>query len=259
MAADRLLATIGDAYSRVAAGYDEHYRDAISEAENKLVFDLLRQALPAGRLIDLGCGTGLALDHLGIAPSDYVGVDISEGMLKVGRAKHPEYEFVQADMTSLPFGDCSFDAAISLFGPPSYCPSLVAVKEETYRILRPGGVYFLMLYGLDHKSKGPSCVIEEADAGGLMRSHYSVHYLRAAFPGSLVFGMTANDDYALPEGAIDDRFITHNLIRGLVSPERCFYLIVYGTKTDHKDTSTLKFTCTTWRGEDESGGDRQWR
>lgn len=250
MAAGRLLATIADAYSRVAADYDDHYRDAVSEAENRLIFDFLGQALPAGRIADLGCGTGVALDYLTIAPSEYVGVDISAGMLKIARKKHPEHEFVRADMTELPFGGASFDAAISLFGPPSYCRSLIAVQQELRRVLRPGGIYFLMLYGLGHKSKGPACVIEEADAQGLMRSHYSVRYVRSTFPGALVFGMTTSEDYALPAEAIDDRFITRNLIRGLVSPEDSYYLVVYGTKSEDTDGSTLKFTCTTWRGDD---------
>lgn len=252
MAVQRLLATIGAAYSGVAADYDDHYQDAVSEAENKLIFDFLRQALPQGRIVDLGCGTGLALDHLKIATRNYVGADISDGMLKVARRKHPEHEFVQADMTELPFGDASFDAAISLFGPPSYCLSLAAVRQEIYRLLRPGGVYFLMLYGLGHKSKGPACVIEEADAQGPMRSPHSVRYVRSTFPGALVFGMTTSEDYALPEGTIDARFITRNLIRGLIAPEGSYYLVVYGTKIDDRDASTLKFTCTTWRGEDGS-------
>jgi len=251
VATNKLAVTVGDAYSRVAADYDDHYRDPVSEAENRLVFGFLQQALPHGRVLDLGCGTALALDKLTIAPGDYVGVDISPGMLKIAEDKHPGYEFIEADMTDLPFEPASFDAAISLFGPPSYCQSLMAVRRELRRVLRPGGVYFLMLYGLRHKTKGAACVIEEANAQGLLRSHYSADYVRANFPGALVFGMTTPEDYQIPVSAIEDRFITRNLIRGLISPDESYYLLVYGTKDREKDTSALKFTCTTWLGDIE--------
>jgi ubiquinone/menaquinone biosynthesis C-methylase UbiE len=251
MTAERLIETIDQAYSRVAGHYDEHYLDPVSEAENKLVFSFLEQALPHGRVVDLGCGTGLALDRLSISPDEYVGVDISAGMLAIARQKHPRYQFVKADMTRLPFEDASFDSAISLFGPPSYCRSLAAVRQELRRVLRPGGVYFLMLYGLRHKTKGAACVIEESNADGLMRSHYSSEYVRSNFPGALVFGMTTTDDYEAPISAIDDKFITRNLVRGLISPDESYYLLVYGTTDGEKDTSTLKFTCTTWRGDIE--------
>ncbi len=247
MTTERPIETIGEAYSRLAQGYDAHYADPVSEAENRLVFGFLEQALPDGRTIDLGCRTALALDHLSIAPDKYLGVDLSTGMLAIARQKHPHHEFVKADMAHLPCEAASFDAAISLFGPSSYCLSLVAVKEEVYRVLRPGGVYFLMLYGFNHKRKGAACVIEEGQVEGVMRSHCSAQYVRANFPGALVFGMTTGDGYTATGPITEGTFIARNLIRGLIRPEDSFYLVVCGAKELSKDTGTLKFTCATWR------------
>lgn len=105
-----------------------------------------------------------------------------------------------------------------------------------------------MLYGLAHKQKGAACVIEEESAQYLMRSHYSADYVRLNFPGARVFGMTTSEDYSLPAFQADDKFIIRNMIRGLLSPDECFYLLVYGTKEGSRDVSSLKFTCTTWSG-----------
>jgi SAM-dependent methyltransferase len=248
MASRGSCSAVATAHSRVAAEYDDHYHDAVSEVENTLIFNFLEQALPRGRVADLGCGTGLALDHLKMGSDRYVGVDISSEMLDVARFKHPGYEFIQADMTRPPFAGESFDAAISLFGPPSYCRSLLEVKQEISRILRPGGVYFLMLDGLAHRRKGGTCVIEEESAQDLVRNHYSADHVRLNFPGALVLGMTTSEDYSLPAFHADDKFIIRNMIRGLLSPDECFYLLVYGSKNGGRDVNRLKLTRTTRAG-----------
>ena len=60
----------------------------------------LRFLVPEGRrVLDLGCGTGALLDQL--KPSYGVGVDFSEAMIEVARAKHPHLTFVHGDVEAL--------------------------------------------------------------------------------------------------------------------------------------------------------------
>jgi SAM-dependent methyltransferase len=48
---------------------------------------------PPKRVLDLGCGTGLAINHLNCSPNHYIGVDASEAMLQVAKKKFPAFDF----------------------------------------------------------------------------------------------------------------------------------------------------------------------
>lgn len=69
------------------------------------------------RVLDVGTGTGFIALLLAELGHEVVGVDISEGMLKVARDKAKkagvDVEFMQGDAEELPFDDESFDAVIS--------------------------------------------------------------------------------------------------------------------------------------------------
>ena len=73
------------------------------------------------------------------------GIDISEGMLEVGRKKVQEknlqqkISFKKADSESLPYADASFDAVTVAFGVRNF-ENLELGITEMYRVLRPGGV-----------------------------------------------------------------------------------------------------------------------
>jgi ubiquinone/menaquinone biosynthesis C-methylase UbiE len=63
-------------------------------------------ALPPARTLDVACGTGFLTQHL---QGEVVGLDASEGMIEIARARMPGSEFVVGDALSLPFADGSFD------------------------------------------------------------------------------------------------------------------------------------------------------
>ncbi|MCL1800428.1 MAG: class I SAM-dependent methyltransferase, partial [Promicromonosporaceae bacterium] len=64
--------------------------------------------------------------------------DISEGMLEVGRQRHPHLEFVTGNALALPFVSASFDAATISFGLRNM-PDVTAVLHELARVVKPGG------------------------------------------------------------------------------------------------------------------------
>ena len=100
-------------------------------------------------VLDIACGTGdLAIAVKRASPQSSIeGIDISEGMLDVARAK-PEavkaYRSMSiADASSIPFGDGSFDCAMCAFGFRNFPDRLAALKEAS-RVLRPGGMLFVL-------------------------------------------------------------------------------------------------------------------
>jgi SAM-dependent methyltransferase len=72
--------------------------------------ELVRAAfLPLGRrVLDLGCGEGATLLHLG-APAGAVGVDLFAAKVAFARERLPGCELVCASATDLPFADARFD------------------------------------------------------------------------------------------------------------------------------------------------------
>ena len=63
-------------------------------------------ALPPARTLDVACGTGFLTRHL---RGDVVGLDASEAMVEIARARMPARRFVVGDALSLPFGDGAFE------------------------------------------------------------------------------------------------------------------------------------------------------
>ncbi len=114
-------------------------------ARRRLALQLLRNytARPAGRVIDLGCGTGgnLALFEA-FAPTLLVGVDLSPAALALARCKRPGACLARADLSDdLPFAPSSFDIA-TLFNVlyHEWVKDDFRVLENVCRLLRPGGL-----------------------------------------------------------------------------------------------------------------------
>ncbi|HYE95088.1 MAG TPA: bifunctional demethylmenaquinone methyltransferase/2-methoxy-6-polyprenyl-1,4-benzoquinol methylase UbiE [Rubricoccaceae bacterium] len=106
----------------------------------------LKAALPGqpAALLDVATGTAdLALALLRLGPERVVGVDLSEGMLALGRAKvarrgqEARVSLVQGDAAALPFADDTFDGATAGFGVRNF-EDLRAGLAEIRRVLRPG-------------------------------------------------------------------------------------------------------------------------
>jgi SAM-dependent methyltransferase len=91
-----------------------------------------------GRLLDVGCGTGAHASVLGALGWELTGVDISEDMLRIARARG--LDVVQADAAQLPFDDQSFDAAVSLWTHTDV-DDFQATAGEVARVLRPGAAF----------------------------------------------------------------------------------------------------------------------
>jgi len=101
--------------------------------------DLVRSAFfpLQGRVLDLGCGEGATLYHLG-APEGAVGVDLFEDKIAFAQARMPQCRFIAASALDLPFEAKSFDH-ILIRDVVHHIPEPDKLIDECARVLAPGG------------------------------------------------------------------------------------------------------------------------
>lgn len=101
----------------------------------------------AQEILDIACGTGdfsIAIAKAMAPGSRVTGLDLSEGMLAVMRAKlaaeglDDRVACMQGDSESMPYTDASFDCVTIAFGIRNFEHSEVALRE-ILRVLKPGG------------------------------------------------------------------------------------------------------------------------
>lgn len=96
-------------------------------------------------IIDVATGTGdFALEALALKPNRIVGVDISAGMLEMGKQKMKKkgvdhiIDMQMGDSEKLLFEDNTFDAGIVAFGVRNF-ENLEKGLSDMRRVLKPGG------------------------------------------------------------------------------------------------------------------------
>jgi len=160
-----LKVSVIDYYNELANKYDSIYSDKVSMCENEVLFDWLSRRRLEGRVLDVGCGTGIVLDYVvpTIVPGDYIGFDISANMLMCAREKHPDYatRFIRHDMMHSRIGwEEGFENVWCLFGvltclPSSYIPDAIAILMS---YVKDGGSLILVPNGTrDPRERESSC------------------------------------------------------------------------------------------------------
>mgnify|MGYP001164174211 FL=1 len=110
----------------------------------KKAVQILRKNQPK-LILDIATGTAdFAIEALSLKPKKIIGIDISEGMLSVGREKlikrnlTDKIELLVGDSETLPFKDNLFDAIIVSFGVRNF-ENLEKGLSDMLRVLKPGG------------------------------------------------------------------------------------------------------------------------
>jgi SAM-dependent methyltransferase len=101
----------------------------------------------SGRLLEVPVGTGVLTMpvYRELPGADIICLDYSEAMMASAQAKAQaaglqNVRFMQGDVGALPFGDEQFDIVLSLNGFHAF-PNKEAAYRETFRVLKPGGVF----------------------------------------------------------------------------------------------------------------------
>lgn len=139
-------------FDKISGNYDGLNRVisfGIDVKWRKKVIKLVEATKPES-VLDIATGTGdLAISLADTNAKRIVGLDISEGMLAVGRKKiaaknlSEKIEMVQADSEALPFEDNSFDAITVAFGVRNF-EHLEKGLSEILRVLKPNGIFVVL-------------------------------------------------------------------------------------------------------------------
>ncbi|WP_051865161.1 class I SAM-dependent methyltransferase [Streptomyces griseus] len=130
-------AELAEIYDLVHRGRGKDYR-----VEAEQVADLVRARMPGARsLLDLACGTGQHLRCFAELFSEVAGLELSEPMLAVARARLPRVRCHQGDMRSFDLGR-RFDVITCMFGSIGYLATTRELADALRRVARhlsPGG------------------------------------------------------------------------------------------------------------------------
>jgi SAM-dependent methyltransferase len=103
------------------------------------------------RLLDVACGSGLAIELGRLRGAQCAGIDASKRLVRVARFRNPDSDIRVGDMHDLPWEDGAFDVVTSFRGIWGTTPDAVA---EIGRVLRPGGRLGLTVWGHLKESPG---------------------------------------------------------------------------------------------------------
>ncbi len=108
-------------------------------------------------ILDVATGTGdFAIQALSLEPQKITGIDISEGMLAVGRKKidrlglSDKVSLMKGDSENLQFSDNTFDAVTVGFGVRNF-EDLEKGLSEICRVLKPGGMLVVLEFSRPRK------------------------------------------------------------------------------------------------------------
>ena len=148
---DEVLGPLRQAYDGGAAWRDSISKEPWKQAERQAFAGRLA---PGARLLEIGAGTGQDsawFQQQGLA---VVAADLSPAMVERCRAKGIEAHVM--DFLQLGFPAASFDAVFAmncLLHVPNH--DLPAVLAAVRALLRPGGLFFVGVYGAEQSGEGP--------------------------------------------------------------------------------------------------------
>lgn len=150
---------VAEMFDNISKRYDflNHFLSlGIDKIWRRKAIRILAESKPQ-LILDIATGTGdFALAALKLKPKKVTGLDLSAGMLEVGRVKMKKkkvdhiIEMIQGDSENLPFESNHFDAFTVGFGVRNF-ENLEKGLGEMLRVLKPGGTGIILEFSKPKK------------------------------------------------------------------------------------------------------------
>jgi SAM-dependent methyltransferase len=140
---------VDEGWGRLAADFA-----TLSEPANCREYVAVHHRLEVGdgdRLLDVACGSGLAIELAGVRGAACAGIDASARLVAIAQDRSPTADIQVGDMHALPWEPGSFDVVTSFRGVWGTTPD---VLTEIHRVLTPGGRLGLTVWGHIKASPG---------------------------------------------------------------------------------------------------------
>ena len=147
-----MLEKMNEFFNKRLDGYDEHMMTNIESSD--VFYPFTAECLPkvdGAKIIDLGCGTGLELEHyFRLNPSAKItGIDLTESMLNALKNKFPEKDLtlICGSYFDVPFNENTFDAAVSVESLHHFTKEeKIPLYTKLCKSLKDGGYFILTDY-----------------------------------------------------------------------------------------------------------------
>ncbi len=137
---------VGEGYDAIGERFDEWRRQIVGDPRERWLEELTSRLFEGARVLELGCGSGLAETQLLAKRFRVTGVDVSATQIRRARVNLPEARSVHADFTSLELPSASFEAVASFYSfnhvPRELLPTIF---ERIHGWLRPAGFFLVSL------------------------------------------------------------------------------------------------------------------
>jgi SAM-dependent methyltransferase len=115
------------------------------------VFDVLKPG-PGTKLLDVGCGAGLAMQIAAERGASVAGLDAAEGLAHVAMERLPDADIRVGDLEELPFSEAEFSAATS-FNAVQFATDPSRALAELRRVCLPHSPVALVTWGAPERSE----------------------------------------------------------------------------------------------------------
>jgi ubiquinone/menaquinone biosynthesis C-methylase UbiE len=143
----------GDIFSKQTDRHTQAFLDDVRKNRKRYAWNIdpfVKQAAQSGhRILEIGCGVGVDATHFAQLGKDIVAIDLAPEAVKLAKYHFAELG-VNGDLQvenaeQLNFEDGIFDTVYSM-GVLHHTPRIEKAMDEIFRVLKPGGKVYLMLY-----------------------------------------------------------------------------------------------------------------
>ncbi len=144
----KAVARLSDEQRRIQDDWMRHFHEQLSDEHRRIAsfnHGYAARSARSGRTLEIGAGLGEHLHYEDLSTHEYYAVELRENMAEAIRRDFPTVVTLVADCQQrLPYDHASFDRAIAIHV-LEHLPNLPAALDEIVRLLKPGGVFAVVI------------------------------------------------------------------------------------------------------------------